>query len=93
MDDTQVINNALRSVMKLREENKMLQRKLKYAIAFVYSDNELHAYNQFCVDHASCLAHGLRPILMQSDNRLGMQTVIGCLTCGATEDITDIESW
>lgn len=93
MDDTQVINDALRSVMKLRDENKMLQRKLKYALAFVYSDNELHAYNQFCVDHARCLTHGMRPTLMQIDNHLGMQTVIQCPTCGATEDITDIESW
>ena len=93
MDDTQVINHALSSVMKLRDENKMLHKKLKYAVAFVYSDNELHAFNEFCVAHAKCLVHGLRPILMQSDNRLGIQTVIGCPTCGATEDITDIGEW
>lgn len=80
------------------EENSMLNKRLKYAIAFVNSDKELSAYNKFFNEHRVCrtlsrVNCGKNPEIIQTGTGVGMCTTLRCPICGKEEDITDIEVW
>ena len=80
------------------QENERIKAELRYAVAFLYSDAELEAYNEFVKEHEPCrldlkVNGGKMPYVVQTGTGIGVCTKVCCQICGASKDITDTSIW
>ena len=80
------------------QENERIKDELRYAVAFLCSDEELEAYNEFVKEHEQCrldpkVNGGKMPYVVQTCTGVGVCTKVYCQICGASKDITDTSIW
>lgn len=85
------------TINEYEEENRLLKKRLEYAVAFLGSDLELDRYKEFVAEHKKCRCNktnsGMIPYVQQYGTGVGVATTVVCQVCGATKDITDVNSW
>ena len=97
--NTKLLEDALACAdRQLKEENKILRKRLKLSIVELANEKELNAYDRFMADHMKCrmiskINGGKVPYVTQEGVGVGYITKVHCPICNMMEDITDTGAW
>lgn len=98
-ENSKLLQNAVAyAENQLKEENKLLRKRLELSVVELANEHELKAYNKFMNEHLKCrmiskLNGGKVPYVTQEGVGVGYITKVHCPICNMMEDITDTGAW